>query len=608
VHTLAGLGGVGKTALAAQAARQVGGDFPGGILWLSLETGPKSAETLWTQIADAYGLPPSPDAAGNARAALERHASLLVVDNAESAPQVARELLAGRGAASLLLTTRDKRVAVGYGRPQDIAPLPRAEAVELFYAQAGQGPAQAGTGEDEALVEELCALLGDLPLALNLAAGYLNTYGEPLAGYLALLRGSPLGETLHLETRRDLSVPETLKLTYARLEDDACRALAALALDGGESSALQAMAAGAGWNEEGGGEGRARRACNELVRRSLAGRQGYRYHLHPLVRRYAAESTDEAERAGIWARLVAHYLAYARSHRQPTAAAYDALEAERDNLLAAMDRAYAEEGWAQVWGFAWALGPSGGPGFLMVRGYWGELRVRLEQAVRAAEAEGHQRDAAAFSGNLAAVLQDTGDLAAARREYQRVLAIFEELGERKSVATAYHQLGVLAQATGAYDEARRLYRQSLEIKEELRDKAGLASTLHELGRLAQATGAYDEARRLYRQSLEIKEELGNKAGLAQTLGAMAILTWHEGDLAEAERLYQQAMTAQQEIGDVVNASIHMFNLALLYEDQGRLNEALPLLERVVEIDERVGLPDLESDRRVLERVREKLGH
>ncbi|MGD9099627.1 MAG: NB-ARC domain-containing protein, partial [Anaerolineae bacterium] len=139
VHTLAGLGGVGKTALAAQAARQVGGDFPGGVLWLSLETGPKSAETLWTQIADAYGLPPSLDAAGNARAALERHAPLLVVDDAESAPGVARELLAGRGAATILLTTRDKRVAVGYGRPQDIAPLPRAEAVELFYAQAGPG-------------------------------------------------------------------------------------------------------------------------------------------------------------------------------------------------------------------------------------------------------------------------------------------------------------------------------------------------------------------------------------------------------------------------------------------------------------------------------------
>jgi len=51
----------------------------------------------------------------------------------------------------------------------------------------------------------------------------------------------------------------------------------------------------------------------------------------------------------------------------------------------------------------------------------------------------------------------------------------------------------------------------------------------------------------------------------------------------------------------------MFNLALLCEDQGRLDEALPLLERAVEIAEQVGMPQAENRRRVLERVREKLG-
>jgi len=635
-HTLVGLGGVGKTALAAQVVQDVAEDFEGGILWLSLQASP-SAGTLWTQIADVYGLPPSVDAAANARLALDRHRPLLVIDNAESAPDTARELLAGRGAASVLLTTRDKTIAVGYGGPPKLVdPLPRPDAVALFQARAGDD-------EEQALIEELCDLLGDLPLAINLAAGYLNSYDEPLAGYLALLRGSPLGETLHLAQRRDMSVPATLDLTHARLDDDARLALAALALDGGESSALAAVAAGVGWEKD--GERRARRACNQLVRRSLANRPGGRYSLHPLVRRYAAEGMDEAERAATRSRLTAHYLAYARSHEGATAADYDALRAEHDNILDAMDWAYEDEGWAQVRGFAWALTIDGVHGFLPVRGHWGELRARLEQAIRAAEAEGHRRDAAAFAGNLAELMRKTGNLTAARQAYQRLLTIFEELGERKSIAVSYHQLGMLAQATGEYDEARRSYRQSLEIKEELGNKAGIASTLHqlgrlaqdtgeydearhsyrqsleiseelgnkaviastlhELGRLAQATGEYDEARRSYRQSLEIAEELGNRVGIAQTLGELGRLAWNEGDQAEAEKLYRQAMTIQQEIGDVVNASIWMFNLALLCEDQGRLDEALPLLERVVEIAEQVGMPQVENRRRVLERVREK---
>jgi hypothetical protein len=58
--------------------------------------------------------------------------------------------------------------------------------------------------------------------------------------------------------------------------------------------------------------------------------------------------------------------------------------------------------------------------------------------------------------------------------------------------------------------------------------------------------------------------------------------------------------------DTVTESLALFNLALLYEKQGRLDQAVPLLERAVEIDERVGLPDLEQDRRILERVRMKL--
>ena len=596
-HTLVGLGGVGKTALAAQVVQDVAEDFEGGILWLSLQASP-SAGTLWTQIADVYGLPPSVDAAANARLALDRHRPLLVIDNAESAPDTARELLAGRGAAAVLLTTRDKTVAVGYGGPpQTIAPLPRPDAVALFQARAGDD-------EEQALIEELCDLLGDLPLAINLAAGYLNSYDEPLAGYLALLRGSPLGETLHLAQRRDMSVPATLDLTHARLDDDARLALAALALDGGESSALAAVAAGAGWEED--GERRARRACNQLVGRSLANRPGERYSLHPLVRRYAAEGMEQAERAATRARLTAHYLAYARSHRAPTAAGYDALQAEHANLLDAMDWAYEDEGWAQVRGFAWALTIDGVNGFLPVRGHWNELRARLEQAIRAAEVEGHRRDAAAFAGNLATLLKDTGNLTAARQAYQRLLTIFEELGERESIAVIYHQLGILAQATGEYDEARRSYRQSLEIEEELGNKAGIAHTLHNLAALAQATGEYDEARRSYRQSLEIAEELGNKAGIAQTLGELGSLAWEEDDQAEAEKLYRQAIALGEELGDVVGMSIDMFNLALLCEDQGRQDEALPLLEQAVEVFERVGSPHAETVRPVLERVREKL--
>ncbi len=611
VHTLAGMGGVGKTALAARVVHDlIGADaFPGGVLWLSLEAAPP-ADTLWTHVVAAYGYPPSVDVAGTARAALNHHRPLLVIDNAESAPATARALLDGRGAATVLLTTRDRTVTAGYGGPpRQIDPLDRPAAVELFQARAG-------AGHDPALAGKLCGLVGDLPLAVNLAAGYVTGYDEPLAGYLALLRETSLGETLHLADRRDMSVLVTFDLTHARLDGDAQLALAVLALDGGESSALQAVAAGAGWADT----TRARRACNDLVRRSLVTRGSGTmdsgaaasakkkncYSLHPLVRRYAIEKqAPAATEAAIRTRLTAHYLAYARAHRQPTAADYNALQAEHLNILAAMDRAYREKRWAQVRRFAWALCKPVS-GYLGVRGYWGELRARLEQAVRAARAEGDKRETAAFVHNLAILAQNTGNLDEARRLYRASLDIAEELGDRAGIANTLHELGRLAQDTGDHAEARRLYRASLDINEELGNRAGIAITQHQLGILAQDTGDHAEARRLYRASLDIAEELGNRAGIALTLIQFANLSKDEGDQDEAERLYRRALDICAELGNIITESITLFNLALLYEDQGRLDEALPLLERVVEIDERVGLPSLEDSRRVLERVRGKL--
>ncbi|MCB8917149.1 MAG: tetratricopeptide repeat protein [Ardenticatenaceae bacterium] len=510
IHTLVGLGGVGKTALAAHLAQEVQPDFSR-VLWVSLAHNPPP-DTVWVDLCRAYATPAGADPAATAAALLHRHRPLLVLDNAETAAATCAALLDHHAAATVLVTSRDRAVAATHSRPRPVEVLPRPEAVTLFCELTGR--AAGATPE----ADELCALLGDLPQAIILAAGYLNSYDPPLADYLARLRRSPLGQTLHLADRRDLSVPVTFDLSFDRLDAAAGQLLALLALDGGESSGRAALAAGLAWPDA---DPRLDAALGDLVRHSLAGRQGERYALHPLVRRHALDRLPPDEADALAARLVAHYLAYAEAHKRPDPAAYDALEAERPNLLAAMERAVEQQQWPLVRRFAWAL-----DNFLDTRGYWAESRRRLAQALRAAQAEGDRWQEAAFSHNLAIAAQNAGEYAAAREHYAA--------------------------------------------------------------------------------SLAIKKEVGNRPGMAITIGQLAVLTYKEGDLAEAERLYRQAMALGQEIGDVVGLSIDMFNLALLYEDQARLAEALPLLEQVVAIDEKVGLPDLESDRQVLNRVRQKL--
>ncbi len=632
VHTLAGMGGVGKTALAARVVHDLieADAFPGGVLWFSLETGP-TANILWTHIAAAYGYPHTADMAGIARAVLNQYRPLLVGDNAESAPATARTLLDGRGAATVLLTSRDRTVTAGYDSLlYQINSLDRADAVELFLARVG-------AGHDPALVDELCELMGDLPLAVNLAAGYITGYDEPLAGYLALLRGMSLAETLHLADRRDMSVLTTLDLTHARLDGDGQLALAVLALDGGETSTLQAVAAGAGWGKD---TVRARRACNDLVRHSLVTRESgamdsakkNRYHLHPLMRRYAIEKqelagTEAIRHTTIQTRLTDYYLAYAETHARPIAADYDALESELPNLLAAMDRAYQDKQWVQVRRFAHALcDPKSG--VLGVRGHRSELRARLDQAIVAARVEGHQRDVAVFTGYLATLLQQTGDPDAAYKMYQQALATLEQLDDREATAKIYRGLGSLAQDTGNYAEARRRYRASLDIEEELGNRAGIAlalwglamiaqaqgdlgearrqyeqvlhvfqelgdkrneaGVLHELGRLAQATGDYAEARRLYQASLDITEELGSRADIAITLHQLGSLAQATGDYAEAHRLYRASLDINADLGNQTGIALALWGLATIAQAQGDLDEARRQYEQALPVFQKLG--------------------
>jgi tetratricopeptide (TPR) repeat protein len=104
-----------------------------------------------------------------------------------------------------------------------------------------------------------------------------------------------------------------------------------------------------------------------------------------------------------------------------------------------------------------------------------------------------------------------------------------------------HQLGNLAYVRGQYAEAERLYRLSLDIFELASDRASIASSYHQLGILAQRKGDYSEAERQYRASLTIEEQLGNQVGMATSYASLSNLAVLANDLELATRWHVQAL-------------------------------------------------------------------
>ncbi|MFC9971343.1 FxSxx-COOH system tetratricopeptide repeat protein [Spirillospora sp. NPDC127200] len=194
VGAVHGLGGVGKSTLAAQwAAARL--DEHRLTWWITAETPEGLAEGLaglGAALHPALAGEPLERLAGHALAWLSAHERwLLVLDNvtrpADLEPVLARLRRPGP-AGRILITTR---LATGWGPTTDqviaLDVLPPDRAVELLARTV----ARERPGADLDGARELCEELGRLPLAIEQAAGYLAETGRSPRHYLTMLADYP---------------------------------------------------------------------------------------------------------------------------------------------------------------------------------------------------------------------------------------------------------------------------------------------------------------------------------------------------------------------------------------------------------------------------------
>lgn len=224
--TLAGVGGVGKTTLALQVARDQVAHFDDGV-WL-VELGEVSDGSLVTGVAAGalgirdQGARPLADAMVDA---LAERTALVVFDNCEhvidDAARLVETLLHGCSRLQILATSREVLGIGGeavlpisplsypdLGSPPNRSNLAEYDAVALFVERARTAhPGFALTQRNAAAVGRICACLDGLPLAIELAAARLRAMSvdqvaDRLSDRFALLtrgrRGAPTRQqTLH---------------------------------------------------------------------------------------------------------------------------------------------------------------------------------------------------------------------------------------------------------------------------------------------------------------------------------------------------------------------------------------------------------------------------
>lgn len=617
VFAVAGMAGVGKTALAIQAGHVAlqRGWCGGGVLFIDLhgyddapvEPGQSLDSLLRALGVPAEQIPPrAEDRVGLYRSVLAdtTESVLVIADNASSEAQV-RPLLPGSGPHKLIVTSRHTLAGLG-ARLVDLRVLDDDASVELLDAALRAArPEDDRIRGDRAAAGRLAALCGRLPLALQIIAALLN--GDPT------LSARELAEELAAETERleqlryddgtgpgSPSAAAAFELSYRRLEEVPSRVFRLLSANPGPdvSTAAAAVLADLPTREVRGVLSGLARAHMVEAAPGAAGR----WQMHDLLRLYARQLSDgkaeaDGRERGI-DRLLGYYLTktdaadqHLRAQPGPAVpegfpdrgSVLDWLDAERVSLIAAASMA-AATGRDQL---AIQLP-------LLLAEYL-QLRHRLDEwlAITTVSANVARRlgdrqmegSALVTMGNVLRQLRRFEEAVTVCRE---AVTIGRETGNQYLQVGALNNLANALHETGRFDEAIEVQREDLEICRVIGDRHGEGKALNNIGAALRQVGRLDEAITAHQEAADLYREVGDRYGEGTAMNNLGIVFCQVRRFKEAIAAYQEDLSICRVIGDRYGEATTLNNIGAALQAEGKLEDAVTAHQDAAAIYREIG--------------------
>ncbi len=571
--SLVGPGGIGKTRLAVEFARQT--KFGDGIYFVPLQP-LSSSVNIMTAIIDVLPV----QLIGNVEPRqhlldyLRKKHLLLLLDNFEhllDGAHLVTDILTTAPHVKVLTTSRERLnlqaeqvwPVAGLNVPKDGAETPDTySAVQLFVERAQQAKPTFAFDANWDSVIRICRLVDGLPLALELAATWVRAM-SCLAIADEIQRSIDMLTTRHRDTperHRSMSVVLDHSWQLLTTEEQIVFPRLAVFCGGFTVEAAQQVARAS------------LQMLASLIDKSLVRTDDEgRYDLQEVVRQYAEtclqavgdESVSEAYR---------HYYAAFMQRR------VEDLKGRRQ--LDAIAEIHADyENVRTVWYWA-ARHKDDKITAQMIDGLWiychacnreheaAALFRYAEQCYAPARNEETQH----LWGRLLARAAAMND---SRTQLETALQIAQRVNDLAETAFCLMRIGRFAAENHDRDLAATLIDHGLEIYRQLGDRYALAEALRQRQvEVFYIEGTWERFWRYGEEALSINREIGNQVGTAWLLTIAALNSVRSGDFAEGERLYRQQITLAHDIGNQHMVADGLAHLAhKVYFIQGDFSQA-----------------------------------
>ncbi len=572
--TITGPGGIGKTSLTVQAAREAASVFTDGVHLVALET-VKAVSAVPSKIAEVLLLPADNNPATQVTESLQHKNSLLVLDNLEhlldSADFIA-ELITACPKLKILVTSRERLnleqeqlfTLNGLTLPKATHTLEDAlvsASARLFCERAKRVQLHFEvTQVDLPHLVNICQRLGGVPLALELAAVWvramsLSDIDKELNRSLDLLESQSRNR---VERHRSLRAAFEASWTLLGVKEQEVLASCSVFRGGFSREAASAVT------------GATLRVLASLMDKSFFRvLPDSRFAFHPMIGEYAAEKLSSQKDASLGQEKHARYFLnvmesldnFFESDQQKEL--LQRIQTDWENCLEAW-KWLTEQGQTQELLRARAT-------FILYideKGLYTQGHHSFAETLESLPAEA-QALRSYLLGDGACCLYMLGNFAEAKDWAQQGLDLARQLGDTHAVAKSLNILASLECDTGQKEEAIKHYQECLQLF--ANNDYGARVILINLAGVEADLKRYLEAEKHYAEALKLSKTHSDTACLTVALNGLGSLYLELQQADKAIDLHQESLRYASEAG---LKTTEMYALRYLAEDYSQVDQAV----------------------------------